>query len=48
MQQALLKDNPGLHVLMLHSDAAGDVNEDGGAVSEVVGPTVFSTPVNGC
>ena len=33
---------------MLHSDAVGDVNEDGVAVSEVVGQTVFSSHVNGC
>ena len=48
VQQELMKDNPGLHVLMLHSDAVGDVNEDGVAVSEVVGQTVFSSHVNGC
>ncbi len=48
VQQDLMKDNPGLQVFVLRSDAVGDVNEDGVAVSEVVGPTVFSTPVNGC
>ena len=47
VQQYLVKDNPGLHVVMLHSDAVGDVNEDGVAVSEVVGQTVALSTVIG-
>ena len=47
VQQYLVKDNPGLHEVMLHSDAVGDVNEDGVAVSEVVGQTVALSTVIG-
>ena len=47
VQQDLMKDNPGLHVLMLHSDAVGDVNEDRVDVAEVIGPTVAVSTVIG-
>ena len=47
VQQDLMEANPGLHVLMLHSDAVGDVNEDKVAVSEVVGQVVALSSVIG-
>ena len=47
VQQDLMEANPGLHVLMLHSDAVGDVNEDKVAVSEVVGQMVALSSVIG-
>ena len=47
MQQNLVKDNPGLHVVKLHSDAVGDVNEDKVVVSAVEGPMVVLSTVIG-
>ncbi len=47
VQQTLIAANPLLHVLMLHSDVVGDVNEDKVQVSEMVGPTVALSSVIG-
>ena len=47
VQRDLMEAHPGLYVLMLHSEVAGDVNEDKVVVSEVVGQMVALSTVIG-
>ena len=47
VQQDLMEANPGLYVLMLHSDVVGDVNEDKVVVSQEVGQMVVLSSVIG-